>query len=258
MQEKLHKQIIVTRQELPINRLFPNMVTLMALCSGLSSMRFAFEQRWELSVTFIVLAAFIDLIDGRLARYLQTVSNFGAQLDSLADFFNFTIAPALLLYLWSTKTFPVKGIGWAFVLFFSACGAIRLARFNSELEEPDEDKPAWTGHFFSGIPSTMAGLLALAPLMLSFELDDWPALNNPLFVGIYMSCIAVLMVSRVPTFSTKKLHIRSEHASIIMAISGLLIAGLIIAPWYILPLAGAIYLLLIPISSLIYFRSKKY
>jgi CDP-diacylglycerol---serine O-phosphatidyltransferase len=239
-------------RNLQISRLFPNMVTLMALCAGLSSVRFAIEHRWELAVSLVMLAALIDVIDGRLARFLHTASNFGAQLDSLADFFNFCIAPAIILYLWSTSTFPVKGIGWAFVLFFAVCGAIRLARFNCDYEN-EADMPAWKGNFFMGVPSTMAGIISLTPMMLSFEFENQiKVLSDPKFVGAFMVILALLMPSRVPSFATKKLTINRKYAYVIMASAGLIITALIIAPWLVLPIIAAIYLAMIPVSAISY------
>jgi CDP-diacylglycerol--serine O-phosphatidyltransferase len=228
------------------------MVTLMALCAGLSSVRFAIEHRWELAVSLVMLAALIDVIDGRLARFLHTESDFGAQLDSLADFFNFCIAPGIILYLWSTSTFPVKGIGWAFVLFFAVCGAIRLARFNCDYES-DEEKPKWQENFFTGVPSTMAGMISLTPMMLSFELvNDVKLLSEPIFVGSFMVILALLMPSRIPTFATKKITINRKYAYLFMASAGLLVTALIISPWIVLPIIAFVYLLLIPVSATTY------
>lgn len=243
--------------DLPLSRLFPNIVTLLALCAGLSSIRFALDERFELAVTFTMIAAFIDLLDGRLARYLNATSNFGAQLDSLADFCNFGVVPSILLYLWSTHTFPVKGVGWGFVLFFNMCCLIRLARFNSDLEENENTRLIWQEHFFVGMPSTMGGLLSLIPMMLSFEFENIKILENPKFVGSYMVIIALLMASRIPTFATKKLHIRKEFISVFMAVICLAMAGLIIEPWIILSAFGIAYILSIIPSSMLYLHLKK-
>ena len=249
--EKLPKKRL---SSLPISKLIPNMVTLMTLCFGLSSIRYALDDNWMMSVAFLLIAGFLDGIDGRLARLLNASSNFGAQLDSLADFVNFGVAPGFVLYLWTVKSISSHGIGWALVLFFSICCAIRLARFNTNLEE--EDVPAWADKFFIGIPSPVGAALAIAPMTLFFEFDN-PIFKNPIGVGIYMSIIALLMASRIPTVSIKKIVIQRAYASLTLVIAGLLIASLIIEPWLTLPLIGVVYVLSIPFSTLSYYRLQK-
>jgi CDP-diacylglycerol---serine O-phosphatidyltransferase len=241
------------RHPLPISKLLPNMVTLTTLCFGLSSIRFALLERWELAVTFVLIAAFLDGVDGRLARLLNASSNFGAQLDSLADFVNFGVAPAFVLYLWTLDNIKFKGVGWALVLFYSICCAIRLARFNTNLEE--DDQPEWADKFFVGIPSPVGAGLAIAPMTLSFQFGN--NLFHPLCIGIYMGVVAVLMASRIPTISIKKMGIRREYASLVLVVAGLLIAALIIEPWLTLPMIALIYVASIPFSCLSYYRLKK-
>lgn len=239
---------------LPISKLLPNMVTLMTLCFGLSSIRFALISKWEFAVTFILIAAFLDGIDGRLARMLNASSNFGAQLDSLADFVNFGVAPAFVLYLWTVDEIHLKGVGWALVLFYSICCAIRLARFNTNLD--DEDLPEWSDRFFIGIPSPVGAALAIAPMTLSFQFG-YEFFRTPEWIGLYMALIAILMASRIPTISIKKIAIRREFASLTLVIAGLLIAALIIEPWITLPAIGLIYVLSIPFSCISYYRLQK-
>lgn len=231
--------------ELPISRLFPNIVTIIAICFGFTSVRYALNEQWDVSVSFIVIAGFLDVIDGRLARFLKATSNFGAQLDSLADFVNFGIAPALTLYLWVLNQIEIKGLGWVFSLTYVICTSIRLARFNSDAIE--EGKPEWKNGFFVGIPSPAGAGLAILPMMLSFETDVMRFLN-PYFVGIYLVVIGIMMASRIPTFATKRLVIRKENIPLVLVLAGLIIASITIKPWVFLPLFGIIYIISIAFS----------
>ena len=239
---------------LPISRLFPNIITIMAICFGFTSIRYALNQQWEITVAFVVIAGFLDVVDGRLARFLKATSDFGAQLDSLADFVNFGVAPAIILYLWELHKIQVKGLGWALVLFFTICSAIRLARFNSDLVE--QNKPEWKNGFFTGVPSTVGAYLSMLPIMLSFKVDILDYVN-PLVIGIYLVIIGVLMTSRIPTFATKKLIIRKEYISLVLVIAGLLIGIIIMEPWFSLPFFGILYLCSIPFSIISFQKQLK-
>jgi CDP-diacylglycerol--serine O-phosphatidyltransferase len=161
-----------------INRLIPNMLTVMALCAGLTSMLYALQARWEPAVIAIVAAGVLDGLDGRIARLLNGQSKFGAELDSLSDFISFGVAPALLLYIWQLS--ELKGLGWAVTMAFAVCCALRLARFNTKLD--NTDLPAWTSRFFVGVPAPAGAGLALIPVMATFELGPG-YLDHPLFVG---------------------------------------------------------------------------
>ncbi|AIL65497.1 CDP-diacylglycerol-serine O-phosphatidyltransferase [Rickettsiales bacterium Ac37b] len=237
--------------KMPIIRLFPNIVTLIGLCVGMTSIRLALDGKWENAVLFIVIAALIDGMDGRLARLLKASSNLGAQLDSLADFINFGVAPALVLYLWKLHNVPVKGLGWAVSLIYSMCCALRLARFNTTLEEA---QPSWANNFFVGVPAPAGACLTLVPMMLNFQYD---MVFQPVMLAVYVSIIAILMSSRIPTFSGKKISIAREFMSLILALVSLLIIGVIIEPWVILPVLGIIYGLSIPVSVIIFKRNSK-
>ena len=148
-----------------MNRLIPNAITVGALCAGLSGVRFAIDARWEMAVAAIVVAAILDGLDGRMARLLNGTSKFGAELDSLADFVSFGAAPALIVYLWVLNGWG--GVGWVIALGFAVCCALRLARFNTALADPNP--PRWAGHFFTGVPAPAGAGLALLPMMLHFE-----------------------------------------------------------------------------------------
>lgn len=227
----------------PISRLFPNMITLASLCCGLSSVRFAMLGKWEMAVAFIIASALLDGLDGRLARMLGATSLFGAQLDSLSDFVCFAVAPALVMYMWQLH--EIRGIGWALVLFFAVCGALRLARFNTSLME--EKKEPWQQKFFVGVPAPAGGTLCLLPLVIAFQSDQGVILP-PAATAAYMLVIAVLMASRIPTFAAKHMRIEPEMILPLMIAAGLLIALFVIEPWWCMIAVSATYLGTIPLS----------
>jgi CDP-diacylglycerol--serine O-phosphatidyltransferase len=181
----------------PIRMVLPNLVTLVALCAGLTAIRFTLEGRFEPAMIAVVVAAALDGLDGRLARALKSTSRFGAELDSLADFIDFGVAPAILLYWTILRQYP--GIGWVVALIFAIAAALRLARFNVMI---DVKKPAWAGNFFSGMPAPLGALAGMAPLYLHF-------MGTPITPGfvvgstVYVLGIALLMVSRIPIYSGK-------------------------------------------------------
>ncbi|WP_374377141.1 CDP-diacylglycerol--serine O-phosphatidyltransferase [Dongia sp.] len=226
-----------------INRLIPNMLTIFALCSGLTGIRFALAERWELAVLAILIAAIFDALDGRIARLLDSSSKFGAELDSLSDFVSFGVAPAMIMFLWSTQ--EVKGLGWALTLAFSACMALRLARFNTKLD--NADLPAWTSRFFTGVPAPAGAGLVLMPLIawLEFNADF---LRAPTFVGIFLVIVAGLLVSRLPTFSFKR--VRVTQAWVLPTMIGVVAyASLIVSvPWATLFFTLLLYLCTLPFA----------
>lgn len=241
---------------LPLAMLVPNIVTLIGLCFGLFAIRFALFQKWELAVGLIVIAAFIDGIDGKLARLLNATSNFGAQLDTLADFFNFSVAPALVLYMWIGH--EIKAIGWGISVFFIICGALRLARFNAGLDDNEVD-PRIKDNFFEGVNAPCAAGLSLLPMILTFlfnsEFDGVGFIEiTPVLVLGYMIFIALLMVSRIPTISLKKAKVKSEFKMLVIALAVLYFAALIAKPWIILPLTGVGYILTIPYTVYAYYK----
>lgn len=238
-------------RSLPLSKLFPNILTLMGLCVALSSIRFALEEKWQLAAAAIILAALIDGMDGRLARLLNATSDFGAQLDSLADIVNFGVCPAILLYVWSLDA--IGRWGWVAVLFFAVCCAIRLARFGTTLL--DETRPDWADKFFSGIPSPAGAILAITPLMLSFELKE-PMLHDPWFIGVYVVVIGCLMASPIPTFSGKKMSISYNFVPMLMISVTLFTAMMIIEPWFTLACLAVLYVLTIPLSILSFLRHE--
>lgn len=233
-------------QRVPLRLILPNLVTLLALCSGLTAIRMALEARWDWAIGAIVLAALLDAIDGRVARMLRSTSRFGAELDSLADFVNFGVAPAIILYTWILN--ELKSFGWIAVLVFAISGALRLARFNVMAEEPD--KPAWQANYFVGMPAPAGALTVLLPVYLSSLglLDRWSELAPPIVAYVFL--IAFLMVSRLPTYSGKKIgaRVRKDLVLPIFVAVVLLVALGVSYPFEILTVASLAYLASIPFA----------
>ena len=233
-----------------INRLIPNILTLAALCSGLTSIRFALQGEMRLAVIAIIVASIFDALDGRVARRLGVTSRFGAELDSLSDFLCFGVTPALVLYLASLR--DGGSLGWVVTLMFPICSALRLARFNTALDA-DTPPPAWTGSYFTGVPAPAGALLALIPLMVSFEIEAvWP--RQPLVVGTVLVLVGGLMVSRLPTFSFKKGRVPRHLVLPALLGAALIMGGLASSPWIALSLIGLVYVALIPFSWMAYRR----
>ncbi|NNF79651.1 MAG: CDP-diacylglycerol--serine O-phosphatidyltransferase [Rhizobiales bacterium] len=229
----------------PMRLLLPNIVTLLALCAGITSIRMGVAGRYELAVGLIVLAAVFDALDGRIARFLKGTSRFGAELDSLADFVNFGVAPAMLVFVWSLDT--LKNLGWIVALAFALCCALRLARFNVALD--DEDAPAWKANFFSGVPAPAGAAIALLPLYLGFhDVIDGPTAAP--FILIYMAFAASLMVSKVPTWSGKNLGKRiSSNLVLPVLLVAVLFAVLLVSyPWFTMSALVTCYMATFPFS----------
>lgn len=249
-----HHRRIIRPPKIPglsINRLIPNILTMLALCAGLTSIRFGLHEKWEAAVVAIVLAAVLDGLDGRVARLLQGTSKFGAELDSLSDFVSFGVAPAMLLYFWTMQ--GAGGFGWALVLLFAVCCALRLARFNTMLGQ--ENLPPYAYNFFTGVPAPAAAGLVLLPMVASFEFGR-DFFGRPTVVAVFLLGVAFLMVSTIPTFSFKKARIPNAWVLPTLLLVGLLAAFLVTEPWLTLFVMGAVYLALIPVSVRAFRRLK--
>ncbi|WP_309896212.1 CDP-diacylglycerol--serine O-phosphatidyltransferase [Archangium sp.] len=234
---------------IPVRTLLPNLITLLALCAGLTAIRLAIEGRLELALGAIVFAAVLDGIDGRVARMLKGTSRFGAELDSLADFVNFGVTPALILYFWGLH--QLKSFGWIVALVFAICAALRLARFNVMIDDPN--KPAWAGNFFTGIPAPAGALTVLLPIYLFFL-----GVPNGLFTiwitFFYTLAIGLLMVSRLPVFSGKRVGKRVPPEMVLpLFVAAVLVFALLIAyPWEVLSFGAIVYLVCLPLGWLSY------
>jgi len=234
---------------LPFNRLIPNILTVLALCAGLTAILYGFQGRWELAVAAVLFAAVLDALDGRIARLLGGSTKFGAELDSLSDFVSFGVAPPMLLFLWTLQ--DAKGPGWVIALIFAVCAALRLARFNTRLGV--SDMPRWAGNFFTGVPAPAAGGLVLLPMILSFELGSGilatPAVNAPIVI-----VVSYLMISRIPTFSFKQVRVPHRLVMPFLLMVGLLAALLATATWPTVAGGLILYLLSLPVSVVAYRR----
>ncbi len=223
-------------------RLLPNAVTVLALCSGLSAVYFALGGRFELCVAAVGAAALCDALDGRLARLLDATTRIGAELDSLADLVSFGVAPALVLYIWQLQGSP---FGWVVALVFAVCMMLRLARFNTLIDE--EDEYPFAGEFFVGVPAPAAALSAGIPMYvtLHFGTGWWSA---PILVGPWALLVAGLMVSRLPTLSFKTVRVSPNYIAPLLVLVGLVAAVLITVPFLGLAIVAVVYLALIPFT----------
>lgn len=234
---------------IPVRTLVPNLITLLALCAGLTAIRLAMEEKLELALAAIVFAALLDGIDGRIARMLKGTSRFGAELDSLADFVNFGVAPALILYFWGLH--ELKSAGWIAALVFAICAGLRLARFNVMIDDPN--KPIWAGNFFTGIPAPAGAITVLLPIYVTF-LGAPMGLVTVWFTFLYTLSIALLMVSRLPVFSGKRVgkRVPPEMVLPVFVMVVLFFALLVSYPWQVLTLGTLVYLTCLPLGWLSY------
>ena len=236
---------------LSFNRMLPNMLTMLALCAGLTALRYGLEGKWQPAVVSLVFAAIFDALDGRIARLLQGTSKFGAELDSLSDFIAFGVAPAVILYLWTMQT--AGPVGWVPVLLFNVCMALRLARFNTVMDE--DDPPAWAKGYFTGVPAPAAAGLVMVPMALWFQAGaEW--LRQPFLVGAVIIVVAGLMVSKLPTYSFKNIRIQQRFVLVPMLGVGLLAALSVSAPWLTMTLIVTAYVASIPFSIRSYRRAE--
>jgi len=235
---------MLRQRRIPIRYLVPNFFTLLSLCAGVTAIRAAIEARYELAIGLIVVAALLDAVDGRLARALKAQSRFGAELDSLADFVNFGVAPAIVLYTWGLGS--MRSLGWISVLLFACAMSLRLARFNAAL---DDNKPRWQSNYFAGVPAPAGAITVLLPLFLNgtelIDLRHWPIL-----IALYASAIAALLVSTIPTYSGKLAgeRISREYVAPVLAAAALLVGLLATYPYMTLSAMTLIYLAMIPWS----------
>jgi CDP-diacylglycerol--serine O-phosphatidyltransferase len=248
--ERRQRRIQRLRQ-IPIRTLVPNVITLLALCAGLTGIRLAFEGRYELALAAIVFAAMLDAVDGRVARMIKGTSRFGAELDSLADFVNFGVAPGLILYIWGLK--PLGNLGWIAAMVFAICAGLRLARFNVQIEDPN--RPAWAGNFFTGIPAPAGAITVLLPIYLSFFGVPVPVVVTL----IYTLAIAGLMISRLPVLSGKKVGTRvpPEMVLPVIIVAVLFIVLLVSYPWEVLSVGTLLYLACLPLGWFSYRRYQR-
>jgi CDP-diacylglycerol--serine O-phosphatidyltransferase len=251
--ERKRRQIVFARGQVPVRVLIPNMFTLVGLCAGLTAIRMGIESRWDLAVAALVFAALLDGIDGRIARLLKASSRFGAELDSLADFVNFGVAPAIIMYNWALG--DLHSLGWIAVLVFAVCSALRLARFNVSLDQTNV--PAWKSNYFVGVPAPAGAITLLLPIYAQNLGLHLPSLTPLVF--FYTLAIALLMVSKVPTFSGKLIgqRIAREYVPPIFVAAALFMALLLTYPYLTLTVGSLLYLAMIPVSAYRYFAQER-
>jgi CDP-diacylglycerol---serine O-phosphatidyltransferase len=228
---------------IPVRMLVPNVITLLAICAGLTAIRLSTEGKMEWAVAAIVFAAVLDGIDGRVARMIKGQSKFGAELDSLADFVNFGVAPGLMLYFWQLH--ELRNAGWIAAMVFAISGGLRLARFNATIDDPN--KPAYAANFFTGVPAPAGAVTALLPIYLAFLGIAKPPAT---LTAAYTLLIAFLMVSRLPVFSGKQVRMRVPPEMVLPVFVSVIffIAILIGYPWHILSIGSVLYLASLPLG----------
>jgi CDP-diacylglycerol--serine O-phosphatidyltransferase len=222
---------------IPVRMLVPNVITLLAICAGLTAIRLSTEGRMELAVAAIVFAAVLDGLDGRVARMIKGQSKFGAELDSLADFVNFGVAPGLILYFWQLH--ELHNGGWIAAMVFAISGGLRLARFNATMDDPN--KPPFAANYFTGVPAPAGAITVLLPIYLAFLGIPKPPV---VLTALYTLMIAFLMVSRLPVFSGKTVRMRVPPEMVLAVFVSVVffIALLISYPWYMLSAGSVLYL----------------
>lgn len=240
------------KRVLPLRVLIPNAVTALALCFGLTGVRFAVSGEWEKAVTAIIIAGVLDGTDGRIARLLKGQSRFGAELDSLSDVIAFGVSPAIIIYLWSLQHFD--RFGWIFALAHAVCCALRLARFNANLDV--DDQPHKSAGFFTGIPSPAGAGVALAPvyLWLATGLEEF---RSPAITAPVLAATAFLMISNLPTFSWKSVRLPRSWRMAALAVIALFGGALLTTPWITLSVVTIAYLAAIPLSLTSYARVRR-
>ena len=240
------------RKGLSLRAVLPNAITAAALCSGLTGIRFAISSDWGPAIFAIILAGLLDGIDGRIARLLKAQSRFGAELDSLADSLSFGMAPAIIFYLWTLQDLP--RLGWFASLAFAICCALRLARFNAQIDT--DDQPHKSAGFLTGIPAPVGAGLSFLPFYL-WMATGIAEFREPWFNAVWMIVIAFLMISNIATLSWTSIRPRRQVRLELIALVGILFAALLLEPWWTLAVISAGYLLLMPYGLIRYSRIKR-
>ena len=248
-QPKNNLKIITDKKNARV--ILPNMLTLIGVCIGLTSIRFALDEKFEFAIIAIIFAALIDGLDGRIARLIKGTSKVGKELDSLTDMISFGVAPAFIMYFWKLNT--LGRFGWLVCLIYVICVALRLARFNVNSNQD----PSWKDNFFEGVPSPAGGILVLTPLIISLTDFNYIQLNYDVIVPAFFILTSLLLISKFPSYSFKKIVIQRK-ATIFLLFGIVLFFGLLlIYPFNIIAISAIIYLLILPISFIHYQKLKK-
>jgi len=231
--------------------ILPNMLTLIGVCIGLTSIRFSFNAQFDLAILAIIFAALFDWLDGRIARLIKGTSEVGKELDSLADVISFGVAPAFIMYFWTLSS--LGKFGWLLCLIYVSCVALRLARFNVNSNQ----EPSWKDNFFEGVPSPAGGILVLSPLILNLSNFDYIKIDYNIIVPIFFILTSLLLISKFPSYSFKKIVIQRK-ATIFLLFGIVLFFGLLlIYPFNIIAISAVVYVLMLPISFFHYQKLKK-
>ena len=248
-QPKNNLKIIADKKNARV--ILPNMLTLIGVCIGLTSIRFALDGKFEFAILAIIFAALFDWLDGRIARLIKGTSEVGKELDSLADVISFGVAPAFIMYFW--KLNELGRFGWLLCLIYVSCVALRLARFNVNSNQ----EPSWRDNFFEGVPSPAGGILVLTPLIVSVTSFDYIALNYDIIVPACFIVISLLLISKFPSYSFKKIIVQRK-ATIFLLFGIVLFLGLLlIYPFNVIAISAVIYMLILPVSFFHYQKLKK-
>ena len=231
--------------------ILPNMLTLIGVCIGLTSIRFALDGRFEFAIIAIIFAALIDGLDGRIARLIKGTSKVGKELDSLTDMISFGVAPAFIMYFWKLNT--LERFGWLLCLVYVICVALRLARFNINSNQ----EPSWKDNFFEGVPSPAGGILVLTPLIISISGFDYIQLNYDVIVPIFFVVTSFLLISKFPSYSFKKIVIPRKTTIFLLFGIVLFFGLLLIYTFNVIAISAVIYVFLLPISYLHFQKIKK-
>jgi len=248
-QPKNNLKIIADKKNARI--ILPNMLTLIGVCIGLTSIRFALDGKFEFAIIAIIFAALIDGLDGRIARLIKGTSKVGKELDSLTDMISFGVAPAFIMYFWKLNT--LGRFGWLVCLIYVICVALRLARFNVNSSQD----PSWRDNFFEGVPSPAGGILVLTPLIISITNFDYILLNYDIIVPTFFIVTSLLLISKFPSYSFKKIVIQRKTTIFLLFGIVLFFGLLLIYPFNVIAISSIIYLAMLPISFFHYKKLKK-
>tara|TARA_B100001250_G_scaffold403285_1_gene417594 strand:- start:518 stop:1321 length:804 start_codon:yes stop_codon:yes gene_type:complete len=249
--EKPKSNLKIVTDKKNVRMILPNMLTLIGVCIGLTSIRFALDERFEFAIIAIIFAALIDGLDGRIARLIKGTSKVGKELDSLTDMISFGVAPAFIMYFWKLNT--LERFGWLLCLIYVICVALRLARFNINSNQ----EPSWKDNFFEGVPSPAGGILVLTPLIISISGFDYIQLNYDVIVPIFFVVTSFLLISKFPSYSFKKIVIPRKTTIFLLFGIVLFFGLLLIYTFNVIAISAVIYVFLLPISYLHFQKIKK-
>ena len=249
--EQPKNNLKVISEKKNVRMILPNMLTLIGVCIGLTSIRFSFNGQFDLAIIAIIFAALIDGLDGRIARLIKGTSKVGKELDSLTDMISFGVAPAFIMYFWTLSS--LGRLGWLICLIYVICVALRLARFNINSNQ----EPSWRDNFFEGVPSPAGGILVLTPLVISMTNFNFVKIDNNIIVPIFFIVTSLLLISKFPTYSFKKIVIQRQTTIFLLFGIVLFFGFILIYPFIAISISAILYLLMLPISYFHYNKLKK-